>query len=49
MMMDRSRSILSQLDWNRIDTNTQLSNFYDFIESAKKSRKEININEFNKI
>ncbi|MCY7070513.1 MULTISPECIES: AAA family ATPase [Streptococcus] len=49
MMMDRSRSILSQLDRNRIDTSTQLNNFYDFIESAKKSGKEININEFDEI
>ena len=49
MIVDRSRSILSQLDKNRIDTNTQLNNLYDFIEMSKKRGKEININNFNEI
>lgn len=49
MIVDRSRSILSQLDKSRIDTNTQLNNLYDFIEMSKKRGKEININNFNEI
>ena len=48
--MDRSRSVLSQLDENRIETNTQLVNFYDLIEDmSKKGENSFNINDIDKI
>lgn len=49
IMMDRSRSILSQLDRNRIDTNTQLNSIFNLFEIAKKEGKKIDVNEINEI
>ena len=47
--MDRSRSILSQLDRNRIDTNTQLNTIFYFFENAKKEGTKIDISEISEI
>ena len=49
IIMDRSRSILSQLDRNRIDTNTQLNSIFNLFETAKKEGKKIDVNEINEI
>ena len=49
IIMDRSRSILSQLDRNRIDTNTQLNSIFNLFETAKKEGKKIDVDEINEI
>ncbi|WP_270736611.1 AAA family ATPase [Streptococcus anginosus] len=47
--MDRSRSILSQLDKNHIETNSKLDSIYDLIRSADKTGETINIDDIDKI
>lgn len=49
VVMDRSKSVLSQLDENRILTNSQLSSIANLIEEANKSGDTIDIKEISNL